>query len=686
MRKILKKAAAMILVAAISMSTIVIAHAEQETDVGMSMHVPLRRVFMYAGGNVEWSSENRHIVATHGDDTYIFYIGSRNAYRNGEAFTLEFDIISAAGNSYISFHDAAFLFEHDSGYFSNTVATTVTSTLSLMSHFSIPGVTVALVDAETGFVWTQGFGWADTQEGILVDEYTLFPLASIAKPFTAVAVMQLAEAGIIDIDNPIVTYLPDFYVSSDLMTGEGDYSNITIRMLMSHASGIMTDIMGYGAVTIGGHYAGYMNNFIEILAAYPMITPEASAFNYSNNAFTLLGILVAELATDYDCLFYGFNAHMAANVFTPIGMDMTTFILQDRHMPYLAQPYVDAETPDVYVFLNALPTGGIISNARDMSQFMLTILSAASDTLLEEATIVQMFERQDFGFEYGVPDVFVNINPGLGFWHASTGLDGFAHSGHGGNLVHHHSHMGFDRDSGIGVLVSVNSITGAAAAQPLAEAILQAAVFEKTGTLNVPASNLDVTHAELTQEELAVLDGFYVMIGASSFIEIIAQAAGVLHMYGILEEAIALMPLSDGSFFNPDFGLRLWFDIYEDDGEYVVFMRQGEFRTHVLGTRAITSSMLAPDGFEQFVGLYLPVMSDGQIPLATHIEARICAASGFAYMMMTTIHGQASLQPLVPVGDYSTHFVATEFTLDDDGTAWLAFAGLRFVRTMDDRY
>jgi CubicO group peptidase (beta-lactamase class C family) len=49
-------------------------------------------------------------------------------------------------------------------------------------------------------------------------------------------------------------------------------------------------------------------------------------------------------------------------------MDLTAFILEDKHYPLLARPYMDAGTPDVFYYYNTLPAGGLFSNANDMAR------------------------------------------------------------------------------------------------------------------------------------------------------------------------------------------------------------------------------------------------------------------------------------------------------------------------------
>ena len=88
--------------------------------------------------------------------------------------------------------------------FTDTIATAHTTIADAMEAHNITGLAIALIDASTGFTWTQGFGYADTATESLVDEHTLFQIASTSKPFTAISVMQLVEEGLIELDSPLI--------------------------------------------------------------------------------------------------------------------------------------------------------------------------------------------------------------------------------------------------------------------------------------------------------------------------------------------------------------------------------------------------------------------------------------------------------------------------------------------------
>ena len=673
MKKHLKKATALLLVIALVLANGVVAFAATDESPAL---VPIREFFEESGGAVDWDAPNRRIVATLEDDEFILYPTTTQAFRNGEPVALSNPIVIVNNVAYIQLDDLLRLFGIDTDEpFAITIATAVEIAPVLMEIFSIPGMTIALVDAQTGFTWTQGFGYADSIAGIPVDEHTLFSLASISKPFTAIAVMQLVEQGLIDLDAPIVNYLPEFSLLPDVITGTGDYSNITVRMLMSHASGIHPDIIN-GMLTTGDYYPAFMDNFLENLAEFAMVVPESFQLSYANNAFTLLGILVAAVATDYDSFFEGFVSYTQENIFERAGMDLSTFALTDRHWPYVAQGYAHIGAQEDFVFINPLPTGGLMSNAYDMARFMHIILNDGAipggGRLLSASSVRQMLTPQRF--ELGSPFDFMlpNMQPGLGFVH-STGMTGFTHVGHGGNMIHFHSDMAFDLDSGIGVFVSVNSITGMPLPADLSTFILMTAVEEKTGTLDEPESDLTVEPIEVDLEVLQALEGFFSLTSNSEFVQVVASEEGHLYLYGMAPTALIFIPLSDGSFVFPDTGLRLWFE--DVDGELVFYF--GEFKSLLVGSQLNTELITAQEGFERWVGVYYAYTAPGHLFNLYRAEIGI-DENGFAYMRVSTLNGLNLISPLIAL-DECNFLGGVTFSQDDDGT-WMLISGGRFLR------
>ena len=159
----------------------------------------------------------------------------------------------------------------------------------LMAGQGIPGLAVALVDRD-GVLWTQGFGHLDdASPPVTVD--TMFSVQSMSKNFTAVAVMQAAGAGLLDLDEPITTYLPNFTVHS--VFEDHPERKITLRMLLAHTAGFTNE------APIGNDYErdpGTFEEHIRSISDTWLRFPVGSGQAYSNLGIDLAGAILARVS------------------------------------------------------------------------------------------------------------------------------------------------------------------------------------------------------------------------------------------------------------------------------------------------------------------------------------------------------------------------------------------------------
>jgi CubicO group peptidase (beta-lactamase class C family) len=638
-------------------------------------YLPLRMVFESHGADVVWNETYASITVTLPDEavgTFVFTSGSDAAMHNGAPLTLNFPIAHFGDRTFISLFDAAFLYLHPSWAYTNTILTAVTTAFQLMQQLDITGISVALVDAETGFTWTQGFGFADTHNNTYVDENTIFNLASVSKTFTAMAIMQLVEQGLIDLDTPITEYLPDFYLAP-LPNGGGDYKNITTRMLLTHTSGILPNLLGYGSLTTGEHHPDYLNNFLANLESYFMSAPEDTLFTYNNNGYNLLGVLIAAI-TGADNVFDGFANYMAQNILVPAGMARSSFGFDKSLESYLAAPYINSAQPDIFMYPNGLPTGGIFSTAHDMAAFMHIFLNGGGD-LLSADSVQQMKQVHDFDFSL-TPQ---GLKYGFGVMHM-TGMEGFSHTGHGGNWVHFHSDMQFNEAASLGVFVTTNSATGIFGASPLATTILSNAVLQKTGSLDLmqPRADFGAVAIDLTHEQLTVYEGIYlgsmeyyvVQLGLDGLYMHIPMVAGI--------PPLPLTPLSDGSFYCFMLG-RLWFEEVEAHGEKGVILRIGDLGYHMIAAQANKEYFIAGETFLPWVGTFVPV-NEGNFMSVLAAMTYGVDSMGFSFIQS---HNLNLLSPTTALPSVSPDWLIGIENIERDANGQVIsydMIGLRFVR------
>jgi len=195
---------------------------------------------------------------------------------------------------------------------------------TIKSH-KLPGLAIGIV-ADTEIVYAKGFGAKniDTQEPI--SPTTIFHMASISKPFVATAIVQLVEKGQIQLDAPVVTYLPYFDLD-DARAG-----SITVQQMLSHVSG-MPDVEDYEWYN-PQYDEGALERYVRGLTPQKLLTEPGTTFAYSNMAFECLGDVIAKVSG------MSFADYVKKQILDPAGMTESTF-LKPEHLPETwAAPHV----------------------------------------------------------------------------------------------------------------------------------------------------------------------------------------------------------------------------------------------------------------------------------------------------------------------------------------------------------
>ena len=150
----------------------------------------------------------------------------------------------------------------------------------------IPGLAIGVVEGNH-LVYAHAFGLKHL--GRPADPLTtrsLFHMASITKPFVATAIMQLVERGAVDLDAPVVKYLPYFRIADDR------YSQITVRQMVTHTSG-MPDVEDYEWDRPQDD-DGALERYVRSLTDQKLVSAPGERVRYSNMAFEVLGDVVAK--------------------------------------------------------------------------------------------------------------------------------------------------------------------------------------------------------------------------------------------------------------------------------------------------------------------------------------------------------------------------------------------------------
>ncbi|HLG71883.1 MAG TPA: serine hydrolase domain-containing protein [Chloroflexota bacterium] len=253
-----------------------------------------------------------------------------------------------------------------------------------LSRPRVPGAALAIVEGDQ-VVHQRGFGQA-RPGGPAPSPETPFFIGSVTKSFTALAVMQLVEAGKVDLDAPVQQYLPWFRVADAQASAE-----ITVRQLLYQTSGLST---GSGWVPDGDFdaSAGAGRRQAEELRTVRLSHPPGQVFEYSNTNYNLLG-LVVEAASGQS-----YAGYVQAHIFDPLDMRHT---YTSRHLAQengLAMGYVywfgfPVASPHVGFPAGSLPSGQIISTSEDMSHYLIAQLNGGrygDSQVLSPAGIAEM--------------------------------------------------------------------------------------------------------------------------------------------------------------------------------------------------------------------------------------------------------------------------------------------------------
>lgn len=206
-----------------------------------------------------------------------------------------------------------------------------TTLLERMAALHVPGVSVAVIH-DGRLEWARGFGVTQVG-GPAVDDKTLFQAASISKPVTALAVLQLVQSGILNLDTDVNTYLKSWKIPDSELTAS---HKVTVRELLSHTAGVTVD--GFG----GYSSTDPLPTILQTLDGLPPANNlpirvdqiPGSQWRYAGGGYVILRLLLEELTGQ------SFDHLMQEKVLGPIGMAHSRFEqpLSPEHLAHAAIP------------------------------------------------------------------------------------------------------------------------------------------------------------------------------------------------------------------------------------------------------------------------------------------------------------------------------------------------------------
>jgi len=229
-----------------------------------------------------------------------------------------------------------------------------------VQRHGIPGVSLGLVEGDQ-IIHLHGFGKAD-QSGRAVTPQTPFDLASVSKPMTALAVMQLVEAGKVELDAPVQRYLPAFRLADPVASAQ-----ITVRQLLQHTSGIPVTSCDTDA------NATTLEQYVAELQTVQLAHPVGARYDYCSGNYNVLGRIIESVSG------HSYSDYIQQQVFAPLDMRHSFTSEEAALRDGMAQQYqwlfgLTVVSPSHYT-PSQLPSGYLMASAEDMCHFLVAQLN-----------------------------------------------------------------------------------------------------------------------------------------------------------------------------------------------------------------------------------------------------------------------------------------------------------------------
>ncbi len=325
-----------------------------------------------------------------------------------------------------------------------------------------PGLSVTVVHNDA-VVWSNAYGWADIDANLPATTDTLYLVASISKIVTATALMQLHEAGMFNLDEPINNHLP-FPVNHP----NPKYADmpITFRMVLSHTSALRDNWAVINSLTVCGDSSIPLAEFLEeylvlggqyysATQSYYWTIEPGSQFEYSNVGFTLAGYLVEVISG------MSFEQYCDENIFGHLGMVETSWFLDGLDITHIATPYSYAEPAGPYqaychLGMPIYPAGFLRTGTAQLAALLIAHMNGGSynDVQLLQPKTVEIMQTHHAEIPPGYFYPASIHAYGLGFMFDEFG--GHEVVGHGGVLPGCTTLMFFRPKDKVGIIVLAN--------------------------------------------------------------------------------------------------------------------------------------------------------------------------------------------------------------------------------------
>jgi CubicO group peptidase (beta-lactamase class C family)/D-alanyl-D-alanine dipeptidase len=330
----------------------------------------------------------------------------------------------------------------------------------------LPALSVALVDDQT-IVWARGFGFVDPKAKIPATADTIYRVGSVSKLFTDLAVMQLVERGVLDLDAPLTKYLPDFKPNNPFD------QPITLRQMMAHRSGLVRE------PPVGNYFdptGPSLAKMVESLNKTRLVYKPETKMKYSNAAIATVGFVLEETQKQ------PFARYLWRSLLDPLDMKHSSFEPNADINKNLAQAvmwtYPGREFPAPTFELGMAPAGSMYTNVLDLGCFLGVLFAGGKGPhgqIIKPQTLEQMWTPQFTAKDEKPP----KESFGIGFYLSE--LEGRKSISHGGAIYGFATQLQALPKEKLGVIVVISRDVANGVANRIAKVALQQMLAAKEG-------------------------------------------------------------------------------------------------------------------------------------------------------------------------------------------------------------
>ncbi len=357
-----------------------------------------------------------------------------------------------------------------------------------MERLGVPGAAVGIF--YNGQEYTAGFGVTNLNHTLPVDSETLFLIASISKTFTATTAMRLVDQGLIDLDTPIKTYLPELKLKDPEATEKA-----TLRHVFTHHGGWTGDYFGDF-----GRGADAVAKNVADMANLEQLTPLGQTFSY-NNAGYVLAARVIEVKTGKP-----FEETVKELVLDPLGLEHTFYFAEDVMVYRVAvghQVHFDNRPTEVVKPWGwprtSAALGGLITNVRDLIRYAQFQMGDGSWPD-QDGQKVQLLKPETMRYMQSKQDDAGSMSEAVGISWMLRQAGDVRLIGHGGAAHCQMSSLQIAPDRRFAICVTTNASIGTNLCSEVVK-------FALENFLGVPDEEAE--HLQLDSEELSSYAGQY---------------------------------------------------------------------------------------------------------------------------------------------------------------------------------